>query len=134
MKSMLDADEPLQHDPGSFALLSRQYLENAQKFLQSGRSQKASELFWGAVAAAVHAVAMTRGKTFKTHNGLRDYIHGIAKESAREDIWRDFKAVEALHTNFYEPNEDEASVAELGRIAGMLVETLLSLLQDSLSK
>jgi len=128
MKSKPDVDG---QGPAGHRRLSRQYIENAKKFLQSGRFEKASEMFWGAVAASVRAVAEARGNSFRTHRGLRDYIRGIARETGREELWRDFKAVEALHVNFYEANEDEASVEELGRIAARLAEAMLSLLQDS---
>jgi hypothetical protein len=83
MKSKPDVDG---QGPAEHRRLSRQYLENAKKFLQSGRFEKASEMFWGAVAASVRAVAEARGNSFRTHRGLRDYIRGIAKETGREEL------------------------------------------------
>ena len=63
MKSKLEVDG---QGPGEHRRLSRQYLENAKKFLQARRFEKASEMFWGAVAASVRAVAEDRGHAFRT--------------------------------------------------------------------
>jgi len=106
---------------------SREYYDNGLTFLSRGRSGKASEMIWGAVAAAIRAVAESRGHEFRTHQGLRAYINGITKELEEPELWRDFKAVEALHVNFYEPSEDLASVEELGKIAKRLIDRLIGL-------
>ena len=110
----------------NYAALSGHYLHNGLLFLQQGDVEKAGEFLWGGMAAALKAVAATRGIGLRSHSQIRAYVRGLAKESQDQGIWDDFVKAQYLHSNFYEASlerEDlEMDVDSIRRRIGLLLE------------
>lgn len=109
-----------------YASLSGHYLDNGLMFLQLGEVEKAGEFLWGGMAAALKAVAATRGIRLRTHNRVREYARGLAKESKDPGVWDDFVKAQHLHSNFYEASLErqdlEMDVDLIRRRIGLLLQ------------
>jgi len=107
---------------------SLHYLENAFRFIKAGDAEKASEFLWGSVAQAMKAVALNKGIQLKSHEDLRRYAIGLARELQDESLRNTFYRAQSLHSNFYETGllmEDVVMSAEDVRAT---VAKLLSLI------
>lgn len=81
---------------------SRHYLDNAMNYLAKGDAEKASEFLWGSMTQALKALAASRGITLRSHNELREFAKGLARELNDESIWNAYREAQSLHSNFYE--------------------------------
>lgn len=101
----------------AYELQSQEYLENALGLLQQGETAKAGELFWGAFAQAVKAVAARTGRHLATHREVRRYARELARDLADTVLEEAFVRADRLHANFYEaffdPDELEGYVEPL---------------------
>lgn len=90
--------------------LSREYLGNAEEYLQQGNNKQASEKTWGAVAQALIAIAERRGWNHGGHRALIDIAHQVADEWNRPDWFTAFLASKDLHVNFYDDLMESDSI------------------------
>ncbi len=89
-----------------------EYLKNADEFLREGKLRKASEFMWGAVALQIKRVALImRREHLGTHKQITVFIKRLAESQNDKDLFKTFRFLERLHTNFYdeeiEPDEFE---------------------------
>ena len=106
------------------------YFENANKFIDKGDAEKASEFLWGSLTQALKAVAANKNIWLRSHNQIRNYALALARELHDDDIRHTFIYAQSLHSNFYESGlllEDVAGAAEDVR---KTVNKLLSLIPD----
>ena len=109
------------------------YLENAFRFLDQREIEKSGEFIWGSMAAALKALAMSKGIRLKSHRDIWDYARSLAKELESPQIFDDFLKARTVHTNFYESDlryEDVALIAEetkrtIGRLVSLIPEEML---------
>jgi hypothetical protein len=80
---------------------SKVYFENALKY-EINRPEKASELFWGAVAQSLKALAVLAQIKIKHHSAYAPFVRDLAEEKNKKQIARLFLNMNALHMNFYE--------------------------------
>lgn len=106
---------------------SKRYLDNGTKLLSQGRSEKASELLWGAVALALKAVAEKNGWKHHSHALLEDVASRLARKTGDDSLYRDFLAAESLHRNFYNIQYSPRQVRRRARIVRGLVAELRKL-------
>ena len=90
--------------------LSEKYLHDAEILMKKGDLSQASEKLWGATVAIVKAIAAQRGKTLKTHEGIKFFLAEIAREIKDESVNSVSLVAEGLHQNFYENTEHPDSV------------------------
>jgi hypothetical protein len=106
------------------------YFENANKFIDKGDAEKASEFLWGSVAQALKAVAANKNIWLRSHDQIKNYALALARELHDDSIRHTFNYAQYLHSNFYESGlllEDVAGAAEDVR---KTVKRLLSLIPD----
>ena len=108
---------------------SRAFLEQAQRELSAGDLRQASEKGWGAAAQIVKAAAESRGWEHDEHRLLLRAVTNLTQYFEDTEIRDLFYVAQALHSNFYEGEMDEAAViAGLEKVA-RLVAKLEALLQ-----
>lgn len=78
------------------------YIHNASLALQEGDVEKASEFLWGSMAESLKAVAACKGQLLRTHQELRIFARGLAREIKEPGIEEAYSRAEKLHANFYE--------------------------------
>lgn len=108
-------------------LASLHYLENALVMLNNQEAAKASELLWGSIAQAMHAVAASRGVSLSNHRSLRWFMSTLAKELNDRTLLNGFWQAEALHSNFHEVDLTPQDVAVVVEPIRTTVSKLLSL-------
>jgi uncharacterized protein (UPF0332 family) len=105
---------------------SHRLVQNAQKFLEKGDLDKASEFLWGGVAQAVKALAAKRGLMLKTHGELWEFMRELAMEINDPTLYEDFRTANYLHSNFYEvelgPHEILSAAEKVKRLVSHLFE------------
>ena len=89
------------------------YWNQANELLQKGEWTKASELAWGSVVEAIHALAESKGTKIKNHGALRNFIRAVAQQLQDERINELFKKAETFHANFYHEFLDESDVKDM---------------------
>ena len=82
--------------------VSRQFIDDAEKYLAQGDLLQASEKAWGAAARKVKAIAEDRGWEHKGHGHLFTAIGNIVSDTGQTEIRRLFREANTLHINFYE--------------------------------
>ena|SRR3990172_3402692 len=115
-----------------YELASLHYMENALLMLNSRDAGKASELLWGSVAAALKAVAASRGIRLANHRSLRWFISTLSSELGDRTLVDGFWQAEALHSNFHEVDLTPEDVAVLVEPIRKTVERLLALVPPEL--
>ena len=71
--------------------VSRQFIEDAEKYLVQGDLLQASEKAWGAAARKVKAIAEDRGWEHKRHGHLFAVIGNIVADTGQTDLRRLFR-------------------------------------------
>ncbi len=111
-----------------YVKLSVDYLNQARKYVGEGKSEKASEVLWGALTAAINAYALkSKGKILKEHRELKDFIKQLSIELRDAEIYRAFSDAESFHANFYHNFLDLDDVRIKAPKAEFLIKKLLSL-------
>ena len=107
--------------------ISEMFLAHAQEQLESGDFLQASEKAWGAVAHCVKAIARERGWPNRSHNDVRNNARRLLNHTNNPALNKlTFRAVQFLHTNFYEELMDAEDVQDGITDAKRLVEVLNS--------
>ena len=70
--------------------------------LEKGDLPQASEKAWGATAQIIKAIAEQRRWYHQSHNGLRDAVTKLVKETGDSELGSLFGSAGDLHANFYE--------------------------------
>lgn len=96
------------YQQGSLTLLAQ-----AREELATGDTRQASEKAWGAAALAIKAVCEERGWVHQSHRALLSAAAQFAREAEDPEMRQDFLSASALHTNFYE-DEQEADMVQEG--------------------
>ena len=63
-----------------------------------------SEKLWGATATITKAIAASRNKMIRSHDGVGFYLASIARELKDESILNIVSIANSMHQNFYEDN------------------------------
>ena len=82
--------------------MSRRKIAQAQEELDKGDTIQASEKTYGAVTAAVKACAELRGWNHYSHIRVERSLEQLRDEWDNPSLTQDFRAVKALHINFFE--------------------------------
>lgn len=107
--------------------ISETFLAHAEEELAKGDLLQASEKAWGAVAHRVKAIARERDWPNKSHNDVRDNVRRLLNQSSDPALNKlTFRAVQFLHTNFYEELMDAEDVQDGIADAKRLIEVLNS--------
>ena len=107
---------------------SRAFLEQAHRELQAGDLRQASEKGWGAASQIVKAAAEARGWPHDQHRLLLRSVTRLTREHDDREVSQLFWAAQALHSNFYEGEMDEATVVAALQDVTRLVEKVEALL------
>lgn len=109
-----------------YLALHQRYFEEAEKFLEEGNLNQASEKYWGACAELVKAIAAEEGVELKHHFLIGRYVD--EKLAVKDPESRtSFDAANALHINFYENNLGEDGVKERAKKIKEFIRRLRSL-------
>lgn len=107
--------------------ISDAFLMHAQEELAKGDLLQASEKAWGAVAHHVKAIARARGWPNRSHTDVRNNARRLLNSSSDPALNKlTFRAVQFLHTNFYEELMDAEDVQDGIADAKRLIEVLNS--------
>ncbi|MFQ6116316.1 MAG: PaREP1 family protein [bacterium] len=109
---------------------SRRYMQNAQKYLEKGDIDKASEFLWGSVAEAVKALAASKGIALKTHGELWEFMRELTTELGDPTLYEDFRTANYLHSNFYEIELGPHEILSAAEYVQRLVSRLFELVKE----
>ncbi len=112
-----------------YTRLNGKFLRDAEALLARGDAVQASEKLWGAAAAAVKAVALSRGRNLRSHGDLWKFVEALDAKHPRLRIYEDFADASHLHSNFYEDELRLRVVQIRARSVKRLVHNLLRLAQ-----
>ncbi len=113
--------------PERYEAISNHLLTQARIELNKGDILQASDKVWGTTAHSLKAVCQRMGWNHHAHNHINAAANYIATELGREDLRRDFLAIESLHTNWYEHQRSvieirtglDSAAALTGELAGL---------------
>ena len=97
--------------------LNGEYLKDAAETLAKEDYLQASEKFWAASAEIMKAVAAEQKKQLRSHTDFWDFIMELDSEHKELGLFRDFAAVNQLHSNYYEEELSPEAVRRLGDVA-----------------
>ncbi len=83
------------------AILARQFLRDADREYEAGDIFQASEKLWGAASRVAIAEMHRRGIRAQKHAATTRFVRDFANEVEEPILFSNFKAAEALHSNFY---------------------------------
>ena len=118
--------DPLQ-SAENYKTTAQHYWNNANKVIESGEIQKASELYWGFIAQEILAFAATKGRNLGTHRQFVEFCTDLSKATEDPYFKDEFKALNALHVNFYHSMYDISEIRDFAIRARHFVERLWSL-------
>lgn len=95
-----------------YLALNEKYLSDADELVKKGDYAQASEKLWGATATLAKAIAETRKKQIKSHDGVTFFLTTIANELKDKSILRIILMANGLHQNFYEDTLPPEAVKE----------------------
>ncbi|MFQ5687112.1 MAG: PaREP1 family protein [Candidatus Scalindua sp.] len=87
-----------------YIALHEKYINESDEFLKQKNYSQVSEKLWGATATITKAIAASRNKTIKSHDGISFYLASIAKELKDNSILDIVNMANSMHQNFYEDN------------------------------
>jgi uncharacterized protein (UPF0332 family) len=87
-----------------YVTLQEKYLKEADEFLEQKNYSQVSEKLWGATATITKAIAASRNKTIRSHDGVAFYLASISKELKDKSILDIVSIANSMHQNFYEDN------------------------------
>lgn len=85
-----------------YITLHEKYLRESDELLKQMNYSQVSEKLWGVTATITRAIAASRNKTIKSHDGIGFYLASIAKELKDESILNIVSIANSMHQNFYE--------------------------------
>lgn len=83
------------------AALAQQFLRDADREYEAGDIFQASEKLWGAASHVAIAEMHRRGIRAQKHVATTQFVKRFADEVDEPILFSNFKAAEALHSNFY---------------------------------
>jgi len=104
--------------------LSKRYLEQAHEIMAKGDYAKAGEMFWGATAEMVKALALHKGMELKSHREIWEYVAKLSEETGDREILKLFHVANGLHINFYEDWMPPEVIEEDAKFVKTLIEKL----------
>lgn len=99
-----------------YLVLNQKYLSDIDALLKSKDYVQASEKLWGATATLAKAIAASRGKQIKPHDGVTFFLTSVANELRDKSILRVILIADGLHQNFYENTLTPEAVKEGARL------------------
>lgn len=99
-----------------YLVLNQKYLSDADALLKSKDYVQASEKLWGATATIAKAIAASRGKQIKSHDGITFFLTSVANELQDKSILRIIVMANGLHQNFYEDTLTPEAIKECARV------------------
>ncbi|MGR3173094.1 MAG: PaREP1 family protein [Candidatus Scalindua sp.] len=87
-----------------YVALHEKYLKESEELYKQKNYSQVSEKLWGATATITKAIAASRNKTIKYHDGIGFYLASISKELKDESILNIVSIANSMHQNFYEDN------------------------------
>ena len=110
---------------------SRRYLDGAVTHMRLGRWDRAADLLWGSLVAALKAVATARGEALATEADARAYAAALARELSDRYVREAFAQVARLRDSILEVRESRRPMDHLHLMAedvATAVERLWALL------
>ena len=117
---------------GLYRRQAEKYWENGYGLLAFGDTEKAAELFWGAMAQAIKGVAARKGVALRRHGQVRQFARTLAKELEDPTLWHAFVNAEHLHTDFYEVNLSAEDVVAITEGLKPAIKKLFDLMEEPL--
>jgi uncharacterized protein (UPF0332 family) len=87
-----------------YIVLHEKYLKETDELFKQKNYSQVSEKLWGATATITKAIAASRKKMIRSHDGVGFYLASIAKELKDESILNIVSIANSMHQNFYEDN------------------------------
>ena len=84
--------------------LHEKYIKESDEFFKQKNYSQVSEKLWGAAATITKAIAASRNKTIRSHDGIGFYLALIAEELKDKSILDIVSIANSMHQNFYEDN------------------------------
>ena len=81
--------------------LAQQFLRDADREYEADDIFQASEKLWGAASHVAIAEMHRRGIRAQKHAAISQFVKRFADEVEEPILFSNFKAAEALHSNFY---------------------------------
>ncbi|MDA8337258.1 MAG: hypothetical protein M0Z41_20105 [Peptococcaceae bacterium] len=107
---------------------AQHYCNNANKLMEAGEIQKASELYWGFIAQEILAFAATKERNLGTHRQFVEFCTDLSKATEDPYFKDEFKALyNALHVDFYHLMYEMSEISDFAIRARHFVERLWSL-------
>ena len=92
-------------EEGSYVVYENQrneYLFNAEKLFAEGKYRKASEMYWGAAAQTIKAVALLFDRRLNSHGHIIKFVEELSRETHDVELLKAFNSVQVFHRNFYD--------------------------------
>lgn len=99
-----------------YLTLHQKYLNDADALLKKGDYAQASEKLWGCTATLAKAIATTRKKQIKSHDGITFFLTTISNELKDKSILNVILIANGLHQNFYEDTLTPEAVKQGARV------------------
>ncbi len=104
-----------------------EFLDEADQEFASGKTLKASEMLWGAVAHALIAVALQQNWPYNSHGALKGVARRLPNVPRRPQWLSEFDTAERFHINFYHGNMTDREITTRRPKVRELVARLLAL-------
>lgn len=107
-----------------YITLHEKYLRESDELFKQKNYSQVSEKLWGATATIAKAIAASRNKTIKSHDGVGFYLASIAKELKDKSILNIVSIANSMHQNFYEDNLPPEVTREASRTIKQFVNRM----------
>jgi uncharacterized protein (UPF0332 family) len=109
-----------------YLTLHQKYLNDADELLKKGDYVQASEKLWGCTATLAKAIAATRKKQIKSHDGITFFLTTISNELKDKSILTVILIANGLHQNFYEDTLTPEAVKQGNKVIKQFSKRLRS--------
>lgn len=113
------------------AALAQQFLRDADREYEAGDIFQASEKLWGAASHVAIAEMHRRGIRAQKHVATTQFVKRFAYEVEEPILFSNFKAAEALHSNFYHGWMEDHQFEENRELTRQFVLRMIELTSDS---
>ena len=112
--------------------LAKQFLIDADIEYEAGDIFQASEKLWGAASHVATAEMHRRGIRAQNHVATTRFVKQLANEVKEPILFSNFKAAEALHSNFYHGWMEDHQFEENRELVRQFVDRMLQLKSDEI--
>lgn len=111
-----------------------EYLSNAEKLFAEGKYRKASEMYWGAAAQTIKAVALLFGRRLNSHGLIRKFVEELSRETHDVELLKAFNSVQVFHRTFYDEQISPEAMETYRMIFGEFLHKLDEIVQKRYSE